>query len=100
MEVSNPLANTRTIYLRSSSQSFLWDRLVSTSLNIGPICVWNLGGDLSRNRVTVLDWTSDNTSFVSCSKDFTVKFYAANEPHSLATLQMETGVCGVHQWRI
>ena len=50
------------------------------------------------DRVTGLDWTSEtgNTSFVSCSKDFTVKFYAANEPHSLATLQMQTGVCGVH----
>ena len=48
------------------------------------------------DRVTGLDWTSDNTSFVSCSKDFTVKFYAANEPHSFATLQMQTGVCGVH----
>ena len=47
------------------------------------------------DRVTGLDWTSDNTSFVSCSKDFTVRFYASDEPHSFATLQMQTGVCGV-----
>ncbi len=48
------------------------------------------------DKVTGIDWISrDNHSFVSCSKDRTVKLYDLMKPHSYTSLSLDTNVCGV-----
>ena len=69
----------------------------------GPIDVYDMDNlHLQRSylehgdKVTGIDWISrDNHSFVSCSKDGTVKLYDLMRPHSYALLSLDMNVCGV-----
>ena len=69
----------------------------------GPIDVYDMDNlHLQRSylehgdKVTGIDWISrDNHSFVSCSKDGTVKLYDLTRPHSYASLSLDMNVCGV-----
>lgn len=48
------------------------------------------------DKVTGIDWIShDNHSFVSCSRDGTVKLYDLSKPHSYASITLDMNVCGV-----
>ena len=48
------------------------------------------------DKVTGIDWISREThSFVSCSKDGTVRLYDLTLPHSHTTLSVDVNVCGV-----
>ena len=69
----------------------------------GPIDVYDMDNlHLQRSylehgdKVTGIYWISrDNHSFVSCSKDGTVKLYDLTRPHSYASLSLDMNVCGV-----
>ena len=41
-------------------------------------------------------FSRDKQSFVSCSKDGTIRFYDLSLPHSHTTISMDVNVCGVH----
>lgn len=48
------------------------------------------------DKVTGIDWISrDSHSFISCSKDGTVKLYDLLKPHSYTSLSLNMNVCGV-----
>jgi len=49
------------------------------------------------DRVTGIDWTGGGQSFISSSKDGTVRLYALNSPHSHTTIDMLTAVCGIRR---
>ena len=47
------------------------------------------------DRVTGIDWARNGKSFMSSSKDETVRLYELSLAHSHTTLDMLTGVCGI-----
>ena len=70
--------------------------------NEGPIDIFDIPSKLltrsyleHSDRVTGIDWARDGKSFMSSSKDGTVRLYELSLAHSHTTLDMLTGVCGI-----
>ena len=70
--------------------------------NEGPIDIFDIPSKLltrsyleHSDRVTEIDWARDGKSFMSSSKDGTVRLYKLSLAHSHTSLDTSTGVCGI-----